>query len=80
MTPCGTGFTALINAQLWQRDGVFEVFSPIPFEREPSVGDIDWDQEDDDKFFQDYPKEFVMMDVPDQEKGEKGTTPDTVVY
>ncbi len=80
MTPCGTGFTALINAQLWQRDGVFEVFSPIPFEREPGVGDIDWDQEDDDKFFQDYPNEFVMMDVHDQEPDEKGTTPDTVVY
>ncbi len=80
MTPCGTGFTALVNAQLWQRDGVFEVYSPVPFEREPQAGSIDWDQEDDEQFFQDYPKDFVMVDVADEENSEKGTTPDTVVY
>lgn len=80
MTPCGTGFTALVNAQLWQRDGVFEVYSPVPFEPEPQAGNVDWDQEDDERFFQDYPKDFVMMDVADEEHSEKGTTPDTVVY
>ncbi len=80
MTPCGTGFTALINAQLWQRDGVFEVYSPIPFEKEPSVGNINWDESDDEKFFHDLPKDFSMVDVPEQEDPEKGTTPQTVVY
>ncbi len=81
MTSCGTGFTALINAQLWQRDGVFEVYSPIPFEKEPDYGSVDWDEEDDEQFFQDYPKEFVMLDVAEEEETEKkGTTPDTVVY
>ena len=81
MTPCGTGFTALINTQLWQRDGVFEVFSPIPFEREPDESDIDWGEEDDDAFFQNYPKDFAMVDVPENGSDkEKGTTPETVVY
>lgn len=81
MTPCGTGFTALINTQLWQRDGVFEVFSPIPFEGEPDESDIDWGEEDDDAFFRNYPKDFAMVDVPENGGDkEKGTTPETVVY
>ncbi|MEG2596915.1 MAG: histidine phosphatase family protein [Oscillospiraceae bacterium] len=51
ITESGHGYTALLNAQLWQRDQVLEVFDPLPYPKdaneEPTSYQIfDLDRED----------------------------------
>ena len=74
--PAGTGYTALLNAQLWQRDGVFEVYSRIPMEREPDLNDWGEDVEDDEEFFQNLPKNYMALDV--EQTGDNTETPETM--
>lgn len=73
--PAGTGYTALLNAQLWQRDGVFEVYSRIPMEREAPEGDWGEDVEDDEAFFRSLPKNYLAVDV---EEAGHSATPETM--
>lgn len=47
----GHGYTALLNTQLWQRDHVFEVFDPLPYQKDDfsePVGYGIFDLEEDD--------------------------------
>lgn len=72
----GTGFTALLNTQLWQRDGVFEVFSQIPMLREePESGDWDENIEDDEEFFRSLPKNYLAIEV--EEKPDNTAVPES---
>ena len=72
----GTGFTALLNAQLWQRDGVFEVYSQIPMLREePESGAWDGEIEDDEEFFRSLPKNYLALEV--EEKPDNTAVPES---
>ncbi len=63
----GTGFTALLNTQIWQRDRAFEVFSRIPMLREEPEDGWDDDRiEDDEEFFQSLPKNYISLEVEQQ--------------
>lgn len=72
----GTGFTALLNTQLWQRDGVFEVYSQIPMLREPSDNDWGEDIEDDEEFFHNLPKNYLSLEV--EQKPDNTAVPETM--
>ena len=60
----GTGYTALLNTQLWQRDKVFEVYSQVPLAKEPWDNGWGEEEEDDQAFFQSLPKSYAAWDLP----------------
>ncbi|MGI5893724.1 MAG: histidine phosphatase family protein [Candidatus Merdivicinus sp.] len=72
----GTGFTALLNTQLWQRDGVFEVYSQIPMLREPSDNDWGEEIEDDEEFFRSLPKNYLSLEV--EQKPDNTAVPESM--
>ncbi len=72
----GTGYTALLNTQLWQRDRVFEVYSRIPMEKEEPDPGFGEDAEDDEEFFRSMPKNYFTLEV--EEKPDNTATPESM--